>query len=89
VFDIPLLVESPRWRPQLDRVVVVDCTEATQKRRVQARNGLAPDMIERIIAQQASRLQRLCAADLVIYNDSDDLEALKAEVVQLVHRFGL
>lgn len=89
VFDIPLLVESPRWRPQLDRVVVVDCTEATQKRRVQARNGLAPDMIERIIAQQASRLQRLRAADLVIYNDSDDLEALKAEVGQMVRRFGL
>lgn len=89
VFDIPLLVESPRWRPQLDRVVVVDCTEDTQVRRVQARNALAADMIKRIIAQQASRSQRLQAADLVIYNDSDDLDALKAEVARLAGRFGL
>jgi dephospho-CoA kinase len=89
VFDIPLLVESPRWRPQLDRVVVVDCTEDTQVRRVQARNALAADMIKRIIAQQASRPQRLQAADLVIYNDSDDLDALKAEVARLAGRFGL
>lgn len=89
VFDIPLLVESPRWRPQLDRVVVVDCAEATQVRRVQARSGLAPDMIGRIMEQQASRSQRLQAADAVIHNDSDDLDALRAEVAQLAHRFGL
>ena len=28
VFDIPLLVESSRWRNQLDRVLVVDCEGA-------------------------------------------------------------
>lgn len=89
VFDIPLLVESPRWRPQLDRVIVVDCTEDTQVRRVQTRSGLAPAMVEQIIAQQASRSQRLRAADAVLYNESDDLEALKGEVAQLVRRFGL
>lgn len=89
VFDIPLLVESPRWRPQLDRVVVVDCKPATQVRRVQARNGLSTDMIEKIMAQQASRARRLQAADIVLYNDSDDLEALQADVAQLVRRFGL
>ena len=27
VFDVPLLVESPHWRHQLDRVVVVDCVK--------------------------------------------------------------
>ena len=31
VFDIPLLVESGRWRSQLDQVVVVDCAVATQR----------------------------------------------------------
>ena len=34
MFDVPLLVESPRWRPQLDLVIVVDCSESTQLRRV-------------------------------------------------------
>jgi dephospho-CoA kinase len=89
VFDIPLLVESSRWRPQLDRVLVVDCTEATQVRRVQARNGWAADMIERIMGQQASRSRRLQAADIVLFNDSDNLEALKAQIALLVRRFGL
>ena len=40
VFDVPLLVESPRWRPQLDLVLVVDCETATQIRRVASRSGL-------------------------------------------------
>jgi dephospho-CoA kinase len=36
VWDIPLLVESPRWRPQLDSVLVIDCTPETQIQRVMA-----------------------------------------------------
>ena len=69
VFDIPLLVESGRWRAQLDRVLVVDCREATQIGRVMARNGLARDMVEKIMATQASRQKRLSAADICLYND--------------------
>jgi dephospho-CoA kinase len=42
VFDIPLLVESGRWRQQVDRVLVVDCEPETQVARVAARSGLAP-----------------------------------------------
>jgi dephospho-CoA kinase len=40
VFDIPLLVESGRWRAQVDRVLVVDCEPETQVARVHARSGL-------------------------------------------------
>ena len=40
VFDVPLLVESHRWRQQLDKVLVVDCTEATQISRVMARDAV-------------------------------------------------
>jgi dephospho-CoA kinase len=39
VFDIPLLVESGRWRAQVDRVLVVDCEPETQVARVTARSG--------------------------------------------------
>ncbi|WP_299510989.1 dephospho-CoA kinase, partial [uncultured Limnohabitans sp.] len=60
VFDVPLLVESgERWRQQVDRVVVVDCDVETQKQRVMARSGLSAEEVERIVAQQASRAQRL------------------------------
>lgn len=89
VFDIPLLVESGRWRQLLDRVLVVDCREATQIERVTARNGLAREMVEKIMAAQASRLERLAAADLCICNDGLSLAALEFQVRQLAQRFGL
>lgn len=89
VLDIPLLVESGRWRQQLDRVLVVDCSEATQIERVMARNGLAREMVEKIMAAQASRSQRLAAADFCIYNDGLSLAALELQVRQLAQRFGL
>ncbi|MGC4394726.1 dephospho-CoA kinase [Hydrogenophaga sp. T2] len=89
VFDVPLLVESPRWRPQLDRVLVVDCSESTQLRRVRARSGWDDDTIRAVIRQQASRARRLAAADLVLFNDADDLDRLHAEIDRLSSRFGL
>ena len=69
VLDIPLLVESSRWRKQLDRVLVVDCEVTTQINRVMQRSGWTQAMVENVIASQATRTQRLAAADLVIYHD--------------------
>ena len=89
VFDIPLLVESGRWRQQLDQVLVVDCNEATQVSRVMARNGWSGDVVEKILAGQASRGQRLSAADICLYNDGLSLEALQAQVRRLAANFGL
>jgi dephospho-CoA kinase len=89
VFDIPLLVESGRWRRQLDRVLVVDCAPQTQVERVVARSGLAPDAVRAIIAAQAPRALRLAAADLVICNEGLTLEALRHEVEQAARSFGL
>lgn len=89
VFDIPLLVESGRWRPQLDRVLVVDCAPETQVARVVARSGLAPDEVRAIITAQAPRALRLAAADLVICNEGLSLEALRNEVEQAARSFGL
>ncbi|OGB10137.1 MAG: dephospho-CoA kinase [Burkholderiales bacterium RIFCSPHIGHO2_12_FULL_61_11] len=89
VIDIPLLVESGRWRQQVDHVLVVDCLEATQIARVMARNGWTQEAVEKIMAGQASRAQRLAAADTCIYNDGLSLEALGLLVHQLATRFGL
>ncbi len=90
VFDVPLLVESGRrWRQRVQRVLVVDCSVATQVERVMARSGLARAEVERIVASQASRAQRLAAADIVIHNQDLPLPALREEVRQLVGHFGL
>lgn len=81
VFDVPLLVEAgERWRPQVDRILVVDCLEETQIQRVIARNGLSREAVQRIISAQASRVQKLAAADWVIYNDGISLDTLENQV---------
>ena len=69
VFDVPLLVESgPRWRSKVERVMVVDCAPETQIERVMARSGLSREEVQRIIDAQATRAERLAAADIVIHN---------------------
>ena len=90
VFDVPLLVESgERWRKQVDRVLVVDCDAQTQRQRVVARSGLAIEEIDRIIALQATRAQRLACADQVIFNQGLGLSELAAQVAQVAADFGL
>ena len=80
VFDVPLLVESKRWRARVDRVLVVDATEETQLRRVVARSGWTPEAVRAVIAQQAPRSARRAAADAVIFNETLSFEELALEV---------
>ncbi|MFU1912352.1 dephospho-CoA kinase [Bordetella avium] len=84
VFVVPLLVESGRWRGQLDRICVVDCDPETQIKRVQNRSGLTESDIRRIMDAQAARATRLKAADDVIVNDgSTTAEVLLARARSL------
>jgi dephospho-CoA kinase len=83
VFDVPLLAESAHWRDRVDRVLVVDCTEATQVERVMKRSGWAADAVQRVIAQQATRAARRAIADALIFNDGLTQDALAEEVRSL------
>lgn len=89
VFDVPLLVESAHWRPQLDRVLVVDCLPSTQVRRVVQRNGWDLTTIEAVMHSQASRERRMAAADCVVFNDTDSIDNLQHLARLLANRFGL
>ncbi|MGE0496452.1 MAG: dephospho-CoA kinase [Ramlibacter sp.] len=89
VFDIPLLVESGRWRQQLDRVLVVDCAPQTQIDRVTSRSALDREAVLAIMESQAPRALRLAAADDVIFNDGLTLDQLEACVAQWARPFGL
>lgn len=89
VFDIPLLVESPRWRAQLDRVLVVDCLPATQRERVRERSGWSEATIDAVMHTQATRQQRLAAADVVVYNEKLGLAQLQRVVARVAQAFGL
>ena len=83
VFDVPLLVESGRWREQVDKVLVVDCAETTQVARVTTRSGWTAQAVLAVIAQQASRIERRACADAVVHNDGLGLEELRGEVSAL------
>lgn len=80
VFDVPLLVESRRWRAIVERVLVVDASEEIQLQRVVARSAWTPEAVRAVIAQQAGRPLRRAAADAVICNENLTLAQLEDEV---------
>jgi len=67
VLVVPLLVETG-FRTLVDRVLVVDCPEKQQRARLLARDDETPERVEQMLAAQASRSERLAAADDVIDN---------------------
>lgn len=70
VVCIPLLLETDMTE-NIDRILVVDAPEELQISRTRERDILSLDEIRQIMSAQASREQRLKAADDVITNDSD------------------
>ena len=87
IFVVPLLIESGTWAGRVSRILAIDCSEETQVARVMARNRLSEPQVRAIMAAQATRAERLAAADDVILND-DGLEALAPQVERL-HAFYL
>jgi len=82
VFVVPLLLESGSWSSLIDLLVVVDCPKETQIQRVMQRSNLPREELERILAAQASREERLKHADVVIENQGS-LQDLEVEVQNL------
>ena len=78
---VPLLIEKKGYE-FLDRILVVDCDEKLQLDRVQTRSGLSESQVTDIMSKQATRKQRLSAADDVITNNTD-LDLLKSQVEAL------
>jgi dephospho-CoA kinase len=87
VFDVPLLIESAGWRRRVDRVLVVDCSEQTQLNRVMARSAWSAETARAVMLAQASRAERLQAADDVILNDGLTPEQLESAVDALWTRW--
>lgn len=71
ILAVPLLVESGTYHERCDRIVVVDCPENLQVERVMARSGIGRDEVLAIMAAQASRAERLAAADDIVLNDGE------------------
>jgi dephospho-CoA kinase len=85
ILVIPLLVEK-NLAANVDRVLVVDCDEALQLKRLRTRDGSTVKQAQAILAAQASRAARLKAAHDVIRNDSD-FNAVQDQVAALHPRY--
>lgn len=82
---VPLLLESP-LRDSVSRILVVDCSEATQLERLLERDAETTEQARRMIKAQASREDRLAVADDVIANDAD-LAATRRQVGDLHEKY--
>lgn len=81
ILSVPLLVEN-KLTEMCNHVVVVDCPEALQLERALKRDGSSEQTIKSIMASQASRDERVNAANDVLDN-STTLEALASQVSAL------
>ncbi len=85
ILVIPLLLEAHQ-ETMVDRILLIDAPQRLQRRRIQARDGISPARIERILAAQSDRSKRLAVADDVIVNDRD-LQHLDRSVAALYDRY--
>lgn len=81
VLVVPLLVETG-FGELTDRVLVVDCPTDVQRARLARRDSDSLAQIDRILAAQASRDERLAAADDVVDN-SGSVDETRAQVEAL------
>lgn len=86
VVVVPLLLERGGLREQVARVLVVDCSEDEQLRRVRARSGLDEREVRAIMAAQLPRAARLAGADDVIDN-SGPPRLIEPQVGRLDRRY--
>lgn len=85
ILVIPLLIEK-NLGSQVNRVLVVDCEEELQIRRLHTRDGSTRAQAQAILDAQVSRSARLKAADDVIRNDAD-MGAVQTQVAELHARY--
>ncbi|MFF4987069.1 dephospho-CoA kinase [Streptosporangium saharense] len=78
VYDVPLLVEN-NLAPMYDVVVVVDAADETRAGRLVRLRGMTEADVRARLAAQASREERLRAADIVVPNEGP-LEELEGRV---------
>ena len=83
---VPLLFETGACLEFVQRVLVVDCDEAEQVRRVVAGRGIPAEEVRRVMATQLSRAERLRLADDVLDNENG-IEALRGQVERLHARY--
>ncbi len=83
---VPLMAEKGRYE-FLSDILVVDCSVASQVKRLMLRDDIDANLAQQMLSAQASRGQRLIIADHVLSNDSADRSDLCRNIAALHARF--
>jgi dephospho-CoA kinase len=83
IIVVPLLTKSPILK-QVNRILIIDCDEKKQLKRLIKRDGISTKLASQIMSSQSDRKERLSIADDIILND-DDFDSLDAQIINL-HR---
>ncbi len=86
ILVIPLLFESPRYLPRINRILLIDCDEATQIARVKLRSQLPESDILQIIKAQTPRKKLLSLANDIIENN-DGMTELRKKVIGIHQKY--
>ena len=86
IVAVPLLLETGAYRNIVQRILVVDCSEAQQVERVVAHNGMSETEVHAIMAHQIDRQERLHLADDILDNH-DSRSTLRPQVERLHQRY--
>jgi dephospho-CoA kinase len=84
ILVVPLLLETGSYRPVVQRILVVDCSESTQIARAMTRSELTEEEVRAIMSAQLPRNERRLHADDIILNDAD--KANLERQVEALHR---
>ena len=86
ILVVPLLFDSPRYLPHINRILVIDCDESTQIERVKQRSNLPESEIINIIKAQTSRKKQLSLANEVIENNGS-IEKLREKILEIHQKY--
>ena len=86
ILVVPLLFDSPRYLPHINRILVIDCDEKTQIERVKQRSNLPESEIINIIKAQTSRKKQLTLANEVIKNN-ENVEKLREKILEIHQKY--
>jgi dephospho-CoA kinase len=86
ILAIPLLFESPRYAPHVNRILLIDCDEKTQIERVKKRSQLSTSEIKKIIRTQTPRKKQLLLAHDVIENNKN-VENLREKILEIHQKY--
>ena len=83
IIVVPLLTKSPILK-QVNRILIIDCDEKKQLKRLIERDGISTKLASQIMSSQSDRKERLSIADDIILNDND-FDSLDTQIINL-HR---